>query len=43
MEYLRNALLEKAKLATGKMKFFTNSLVAKFSDGIREGFHVFPH
>jgi len=41
------ALLEKAKLArklvTEKMKFLTNFLVAKFSDGIREEFHVFPH
>ncbi|AES82342.1 hypothetical protein MTR_7g111270 [Medicago truncatula] len=25
------------------MKFLTNSLIAKFSDGIREGFYVFPH
>jgi len=41
------ALLEKAKLArklvTEKMIFLTNFLVAKFSDGIREEFHVFPH
>jgi len=37
------SLLEKAKLVTEKMKFLTNFLVAKFSDGIREGFHVFPH
>ncbi|KEH26798.1 putative TIR domain, glycoside hydrolase, family 29, leucine-rich repeat domain, L [Medicago truncatula] len=37
------ALVEKAKLVTEKMKFLTNSMVAKFSDGIREGFHVFPH
>jgi len=28
---------------TEKMKFLTNSLVGKFSDGIREEFHVFPH
>jgi len=28
---------------TEKMKFLTNSLVAKFSEGITEGFHIFPH
>jgi len=28
---------------TEKMKFLTNSLVTKFSDGISEEFHVFPH
>jgi len=28
---------------TEKMKFLTNSLVAKFIDRIRKGFHVFPH
>ena len=42
-----NSLLEKVKLARKisdeKMKFLTNSLITKFSDGIREGFHVFPH
>jgi len=28
---------------TEKIKFLTNFLIAKFSNGIIEGFHVFPH
>ena len=35
-------LLEKGKLVTEKIKFLTNSLVAKFNDEIRERFHAFP-
>ena len=38
--------IEKAKLrrklVTKKINSLTNSLATKFSDGIREGFHVFP-
>jgi len=47
VDHLFLPLLEKGKLgreiSDGKNKFLTNFLVAKFSDGIIEGFHVFSH
>lgn len=36
-------LLGKAKLVMEKIKSLINYLVIKFSDGISEEFHVFPH